>query len=114
MDNDDDALLAVQQGLGHQFSDPSLLVDALTHSSFAHERSGQARGDNERLEYIVQGDVSDFISASNFKVRGEVFTAASATYVGGTPADLANGRRVHITASAGAGALIASAVTFVK
>ena len=48
----DDAAREVQVGLGHEFRDPALLLDALTHTSFAHERPEMARTDNERLEYL--------------------------------------------------------------
>ena len=37
--------------LGHQFRDPSLLEEALTHSSVERPR-GQARNDYERLEFL--------------------------------------------------------------
>jgi len=35
--------------LGHDFAQPELLTEALTHSSFSHERSGS---NNERLEFL--------------------------------------------------------------
>jgi ribonuclease-3 len=59
----DESIQAVQQGLGHQFRDPLLLIDALTHSSFAHERAGQARCDNERLEYMGDAVLQWAVSA---------------------------------------------------
>jgi ribonuclease-3 len=59
----EDALRDVQVGLGHQFRDDALLIDALTHSSFAHERSGQTRGDNERLEYMGDAVLQWAVSA---------------------------------------------------
>jgi len=37
--------------LGHQFQDKSLLIQALTHRSFANEQSS-AKRDNERLEFL--------------------------------------------------------------
>ncbi len=42
----------VAQALGHEFKDPTLLTDALTHSSFAHEHADQASTDNDRLEFL--------------------------------------------------------------
>ena len=48
----DEATQSVQQLLGHAFRDPRLLLDALTHRSFAHERPEMARTNNERLEYL--------------------------------------------------------------
>jgi len=38
--------------LGHEFSDPSLLRDALAHKSYAHEHPRLAPHDNERLEFL--------------------------------------------------------------
>jgi len=40
------------EAMGHEFSDLTLLRDALTHKSFAHERPRQAPRDNERLEFL--------------------------------------------------------------
>lgn len=49
----------ISQRLGLNFSDPSLLMRALTHSSYVNEHS-QSAEDNERLEFL--GDaVLDFI-----------------------------------------------------
>lgn len=41
-------LLALQDRLGHEFSDPALLRRAVTHAS----RSGPGREDNQRLEFL--------------------------------------------------------------
>ncbi|MGR3838170.1 MAG: ribonuclease III [Cognatishimia sp.] len=41
-------LKALEQRLGHHFSDPSLLVRAVTHSSM----SSPTRADNQRLEFL--------------------------------------------------------------
>ena len=38
--------------LGYAFKDPGLLVEALTHRSFAHENPGEAPRHNERLEFL--------------------------------------------------------------
>ncbi len=40
---------ALQQAIGHHFSDPVLLATALTHASWANEHGGD---DNERLEFL--------------------------------------------------------------
>jgi ribonuclease-3 len=48
----DEPTRTVQRMLGHAFHDPRLLLDALTHRSFAHERPEMARTNNERLEYL--------------------------------------------------------------
>jgi ribonuclease-3 len=84
LDTDEDALIAVQNGLGHHFADPSLLIDALTHSSFAHERAGQARGDNERLEYMGDAVLQWAVSA----LLLERFPAATAGELTRRRADL--------------------------
>jgi ribonuclease III len=54
---------AVEAGLGHVFRDIELLFDALTHSSFAHERAGLARTDNERLEFMGDAVLQWAVSA---------------------------------------------------
>ena len=60
---------------------------------------------------LVQGDVANFISAANFTVRGESINASTATFVGGTAANLVNGRTVRIKAQATNGHLVATEVT---
>lgn len=59
----EDAIKAIQAGLGHSFRDRAVLVDALTHSSFAHERPEQARTDNERLEFMGDAVLQWAVSA---------------------------------------------------
>lgn len=59
----DDVIAAVEVGLGHDFRDGLLLIDALTHSSYANERSGLARTDNERLEYMGDAVLQWAVSA---------------------------------------------------
>lgn len=46
------ALRAVEEELDYRFSDLSLLDQALTHRSFAHEFVGSGTKDNERLEFL--------------------------------------------------------------
>jgi ribonuclease-3 len=53
---------AVATALGHRFSDAQLLMDALTHRSFANEHPERARSDNERLEFL--GDAVLTLAAS--------------------------------------------------
>lgn len=43
---------AVQTRLGHQFADPDLLRQALTHRSYANEHRAAKIPDNERLEFL--------------------------------------------------------------
>ncbi|MBX2798001.1 MAG: ribonuclease III [Myxococcales bacterium] len=50
MDDDiTDPLETLAQAVGHAFHDPSLLAQAMTHSTFAHENEVP---DNERLEFL--------------------------------------------------------------
>jgi ribonuclease-3 len=43
---------AIEQALHYTFSNPSLLENALTHSSYANEHRGRTMGSNERLEFL--------------------------------------------------------------
>ena len=70
-------------------------------------------GVGEQIQYVVQGEIANFMSAANFSVRGESINASTATFVGGTAADLVNGRTVRIKAQAIAGRLEATEVNFV-
>ena len=42
----------VQEGLGYRFGDGDLLMQALTHASYAHEHLLGPVGDNERFEFL--------------------------------------------------------------
>jgi ribonuclease III len=58
----DQSLQLLQQKIGIHFRDPGLLLEAVTHSSFANESPHLSPRDNERLEYL--GDaVLQLISA---------------------------------------------------
>jgi ribonuclease-3 len=46
------SLQVLQQKIGIHFRDPSLLLEAVTHSSFANESPHLSPRDNERLEYL--------------------------------------------------------------
>ena len=67
----------------------------------------------ERIQYVVQGDIANFVSTANFAVRGESINASTATFIGGTAANLANGRAVRIKAQAIGGHLEATEVSFI-
>ena len=56
----------------------------------------------------VEGYITDFVSPARFKVKGQVVDASSATYRGGTAANLANGLAVHATGKIANGVLKAS------
>jgi ribonuclease-3 len=59
---------ALQRALGHAFKDPRLLLEALTHRSYAFERPGPSVRPNERLEFlgdaVLQLISSDVLYAS--------------------------------------------------
>jgi ribonuclease-3 len=67
----DDTILAVEAGLGYSFADRLLLMDALTHSSFAHERPELSRTDNDRLEYMGDAVLQWAVSALLLERFGE-------------------------------------------
>jgi ribonuclease-3 len=67
----DDTILAVETGLGYSFADRLLLIDALTHSSFAHERPELSRTDNDRLEYMGDAVLQWAVSALLLERFGE-------------------------------------------
>ena len=53
--------------IGHEFADPALLDEALTHSSYAHELG--LPGWNERLEFLGDAVLELIISEQLFKTR---------------------------------------------
>ncbi len=57
----------LQRFLGYNFRDPKLLLEALTHSSYAHERPQAAAQDNERLEFL--GDAVLGLAAARYLVQ---------------------------------------------
>jgi cytochrome c-type biogenesis protein CcmE len=61
----------------------------------------------------VQGYITDFVSATSFKVNNvAVTTSAQTLYEGGNSANLANGRKVTITGTLSGAVLVASKVHF--
>ncbi|MBE6672208.1 MAG: ribonuclease III [Ruminococcaceae bacterium] len=58
----------LQERMGYQFRDPSLLYEALTHSSYAHEYKGNpAISCNERLEFLGDSVLSLITSNHIYK-----------------------------------------------
>ena len=57
-------LKAFQEIIGYTFKNEALLRQALTHSSYAHEKRLKKNGDNERLEFL--GDAVLEIVSSEF------------------------------------------------
>jgi len=75
-------LRTLQESLGYQFDDLSLLRRALTHPSYVNEHPGEER-DNQRLEFL--GDaVIDFVAAA---------------WVYGTYTEFAEGRMTRLRAA---------------
>lgn len=60
-------LLEFQRRIGYEFSDPALLEEALTHSSYAHERGVPFW--NERLEFLGDAVLEVLISEELFRAR---------------------------------------------
>jgi ribonuclease-3 len=54
----------LQQNIGYQFKQEALLRQALTHSSYAHEKNLKELMDNERLEFL--GDAVLEVVSSEF------------------------------------------------
>jgi ribonuclease-3 len=50
--DEDERLTRISEQLGHTFHEPSHLLHALTHRSYAHEQPRSRVGDNERLEFL--------------------------------------------------------------
>jgi ribonuclease-3 len=57
-----EALSALQDKISYQFHDLDLLNEALTHRSYAHERTGGTSRDNERLEFLGDSVLNVIIS----------------------------------------------------
>jgi len=71
-------LAALQQTLGIRFNDPSLLEQALVHSSYINENPGVAPASNERLEFL--GDaILGFIVAEELYQRFPQFSEGEMT-----------------------------------
>ena len=56
----------LQEAIGYQFNDPSLLTEALTHSSYAHEQHKKMKY-NERLEFLGDAVLSIVVSDYIYK-----------------------------------------------
>jgi len=58
---------SLERRLGRRFINPSLLEQALTHSSWAHENGGASREDNERLEFLGDALLGHFVAERLFR-----------------------------------------------
>jgi ribonuclease-3 len=61
----------LQQKIGIAFRDPTLLLEALTHSSFANENPGVSPRDNERLEYLGDAVLQLITAEYLYKMRAD-------------------------------------------
>ena len=75
--------------------------------------SAPSSGSNSLRPVTLDGDVTDFVSAASFRVRGQAVDASAAAYTGGTAASLANGRQVQVTGLLEGSVLKATALAFV-
>jgi ribonuclease-3 len=80
----EDTLKALSNALGHTFTDPELLIDALTHSSYRNEKPASVRSDNERLEFLGDAVLQWVVST----LIWQEFPAASAGEMTRRRADL--------------------------
>ena len=60
-------LAALERNLGYSFKNVELLVEALTHSSFANEK-GESTHHNERLEFLGDAVLSLCVSSELFRL----------------------------------------------
>lgn len=58
---------SLEERIGHRFSDRSLLVQAMTHSSSVHENGAGREASNERLEFL--GDAVLELAVSDYLYR---------------------------------------------
>ena len=85
-------LQVLQERIGHRFDDPELLLEALTHKSFAEEQPGSLH--NQRLEFLGDAVVSLVVARGLFlrrpeadegvltKLRGALVDAAALAAIG--------------------------------
>jgi hypothetical protein len=62
----------------------------------------------------LKGEVTNFVSVSNFKLRGTTVDASQAAFVGGASADLGNGATLQVQGAARGDVFRAERVEFVK
>jgi hypothetical protein len=60
----------------------------------------------------VEGTIADFVSRASFSVAGQRVDASGASFENGSPADLANGRKVHVKGALAGAVLKATTVEF--
>jgi ribonuclease-3 len=96
----DRELQNIEQAIGHRFADRRLLLEALTHCSYANENPDQAPADNDRLEFMGDAVLELTVSA----LLWERFPGAAAGELTRRRADLVCEERLaEIASSLGLG-----------
>ena len=75
---------------------------------------GRVFANAERVEYRVEGVITELSSVASFKVAGETISAMTANFTSGSTADLNVGTKVRIKGVAGAGVIEATEVALVQ
>jgi ribonuclease-3 len=86
----------LQQTIGHQFKNPALLLEALTHPSLAHEKGGNGGQHNQRLEFLGDAVLQLILTDHIYKLHPD-FPEGKLTQV---RAHLANRHTLHRQAAA--------------
>lgn len=84
----------------------SLAEGTLKAKSVARIVPGQA------VVFVLSGSISGLRSAADFRVRSVLVDASAAAFVGGTAAELADGKRARVTGTISGNRLIASRLEF--
>lgn len=84
----------------------SLASGAIRAKSVARSVPGQP------VVFVLSGALASYVSVADFRVRGVGIDASAATFVGGTAAELSDGRRVRVVGSVSGRRLIATRVEF--
>jgi ribonuclease-3 len=81
----------LQKTIGHQFKNPQLLQEALTHPSLAHEKGGNGAQHNQRLEFLGDAVLQLIVTGHIFRLFPD-FPEGKLTQV---RAHLANRHTLH-------------------
>jgi hypothetical protein len=84
----------------------SLASGVLRAKSVARSQPGQP------VVFVLSGALSNVVSPADFRVRGVGIDASTASFVGGTAAELVDGRRVRVVGGVSGRRLIATRVEF--
>jgi hypothetical protein len=84
----------------------ALASGAIRAKSVARSVPGQP------VVFVLSGALASYVSVADFRVRGVGIDASAATFVGGTAAELSDGRRVRVVGSVSGRRLIATRVEF--